>query len=121
LPQYDNTHHKRKIRIKNKYANKIVNLGRVKMPISRSEFESRQILSEIEKRVISFLERNRDKAFTFGEIMDGIHFQTDFSDFLKAILSGISIMGFPLILNNLVTKGKIRMDIINGNNYYAAK
>jgi len=91
------------------------------MPIDRSEFESGRVLTEIEKAVISFLERNRNKAFTMGEIMDGINFQTSFSDFWKAIISGLAIVGFQSFLNNLVTSGKIRMNIIYGIYYYMAK
>jgi len=91
------------------------------MPISRNEFESGQILTQLEKSIVSFLEKNRDRAFTMGEIMDGINIQTDFSDIFKAIVSGIYIFGFPSILNNLVAKGKIRMNIIQGLYYYMAK
>jgi len=95
------------------------------MPISKDEFESGRVLTELEKSVISFLERNRNKAFTIGEIMDGINIQTNFSDFWKAILSArahtIAIVGFHSILTNLVTSGKIRMNIIHGVYYYMAK
>ena len=95
------------------------------MPISKAEFESGRGLTELEKSVISFLERNRNKAFTIGEIMDGINIQTNFSDFWKAILStrahAITIIGFHSILTNLVTSGKTRMNIIHGIYYYMAK
>jgi len=91
------------------------------MPISKDEFESGRVLTELEKSVISFLERNRNKAFEIGEIMDSINIQTNFSDLWKAIASGIFIFGFPSILNNLVTSGKIRMNIIRGIYYYMAK
>jgi len=91
------------------------------MPISKDEFESGRVLTELEKSVISFLERNRNKAFTIGEIMDSINIQTNFSDLWKSIASGIFIFGFPSILNNLVTSGKIRMNIIHGIYYYMTK
>ena len=91
------------------------------MPIDRSEFESGRVLTETEKAVISFLERNRNRAFTMGEIMDGINIQTSFSDFWKTIISGIAIVGFQSILSNLFTSGKIRMNIIDGIYYYMAK
>jgi hypothetical protein len=91
------------------------------MPISKSEFESGKVLSQLEKSVIAFLERNRDKAFTVNEIMDGINIQTDFRDLWKAIVSGIFILWFPSMLNNLVTQEKIRMNIIQGIYYYMAK
>jgi hypothetical protein len=92
-----------------------------KTPISKSEFESGKVLSDLEKAVIAFLERNRDKAFNVSDIMDGINIQTDFRDFWKAIASGIIVLGFPSILNNLVTSGKIRVNIIQGIYYYMAK
>ena len=91
------------------------------MPISRSEFESGKILSQLERAVIAFLEKNPDKAFTMNEIMDGINIQTDFRDFWKALASGIIILGFPSFLNNLVTERKIRVNLIQGTYYYMAK
>ena len=95
------------------------------MPISKDEFESGRVLTELEKSVISFLERNRNKAFTIGEIVGGINIQTNFSDFWKAIISvrahAIAIIGFHSILTNLVISGKIRMNIIHGIYYYMAK
>jgi len=91
------------------------------MPIDRDEFESGKVLGDLEKKVIAFLEKNRNKAFTSDEIFDGINMQTDFRDFWKAIGSSIVIFGFPYLLNNLVNKGKIRMNIINGTYYYMAK
>jgi hypothetical protein len=91
------------------------------MPISKSEFESGQVLSEVEKAILTFLATNRNNAFTMGEIMDGINIQTDFRDLWKAVVSGIAIVGFQSILNNLVTSGKIRVNIIQGTYYYMAK
>jgi len=91
------------------------------MPVSRSEFESGQILTELESRIITFLGKNRTQAFTSNEIMDGINFQTDFSNIVVAILSGLSVLGFPTILKDLVTKGKIRTNIIQGQYYFMAK
>ena len=91
------------------------------MPISRDEFESGQVLTALERRIISFLDKNRDRAFASNEIMDGINLQTDFGDVLKAIVSGLIIFGFPSILRDLVVKGKIRMDFIGGRYYYMAK
>jgi hypothetical protein len=91
------------------------------MPISRGEFESGKVLSDLEKRVIAFLDKNRDKAFTVDEIADGINIQTDFRDLWRAIASGLFILAFPSLLNNLVTSGKIRINIIKGTYYYMAK
>lgn len=91
------------------------------MPISKSEFESGQVLSDVEKAILHFLANNRHNAYTMGEIMDGINIQTSFSDLWKAIISGIAIVGFQSILNNLVTSGKIRANIIQGTYYYMAK
>lgn len=91
------------------------------MPISRSEFESGRVLTDLEKAVVRFLNADRDNAYTMGDIMDGINIQTDFSDLWKAILSGIFVFGFADILNNLVLKEEIKSNIVNGMNYYAAK
>lgn len=91
------------------------------MPIDRSEFESGQILNQVEKAVISFLNVNQNKAFTISEITDGIDLQGSFKDLWNVILFVIGIAAFQLILNNLVTSGKIRMNIIKGMPYYMAK
>jgi hypothetical protein len=91
------------------------------MPISKKEFESGRILSQLEIAVITFLERHPDQAFTMNEIMDGINIQTDFRDFWKALASGIIILGFPSFLNNLATEGKIRINLIQGIYYYMSK
>jgi hypothetical protein len=91
------------------------------MPIEKSEFDSGVVLSELEKSAVSFLENNRDKAFTMLEIMDGIDLQTDYGDLWKAIESGIIVFGMPAILSNLVSKGKIKTNIVKGTLYYMAK
>jgi hypothetical protein len=91
------------------------------MPIDRGEFESGQILNQVEKAVISFLNVNKNKAFTISEIMDGINLQASFKDLWNVILFVIGIAAFHLILNSLVTSGKIRMNIIKGMLYYMAK
>lgn len=91
------------------------------MPISRNEFEEGQILTDIEKTIISFLEKNRNTAYTSIEIMDGINFQRNYSDLWKIIISGLALWGFPQILNGLVAKGKIKYNIIKGEYYYTAK
>jgi len=91
------------------------------MPISRKEFESGQVVTELERTVVTFLEGHRGYAYTMGEIMDGINIQTSFSDLWKAIVSGLFIFGFADFLNNLVMQGKIKSNIINGMNYYTAK
>jgi len=96
-------------------------LEKNKMPISRSEFESGKVLSEVEKAIVAYLERNRNNAYTMGEIMDGINFQTDFRDLWKAVLSGIAVVGLQVTLNNLVTEKRIRVNIIQGTYYYMAK
>ena len=91
------------------------------MPIERNEFESGQVLTRLEKAVIAFLEKNRDKAYEANEIMDGINIQTDFRDLWKSIASGIFIIWFPSMLNSLVTGKKIRSNVIQGTYYYMAK
>jgi len=90
------------------------------MPISKDEFESGQILSEVEKAILHFLATNLGNAYTMVEIMEGIDIQTSFSDLWKAIVSGIAIVGFQSILNNLVTNRKIKVNIIRGTYYYMA-
>lgn len=91
------------------------------MPITRREFESGRVLSDLEIAVVHFLNTHSDNAYTMDEIMDGINIQTDFSDLWKAILSGVFVFGFADFLNNLVANNEIKSNIINGMNYYTAK
>jgi hypothetical protein len=91
------------------------------MPIDKEEFESGHILTDVEKKIISFLESNPNKAFTSDEIIDGINMQADFTDFFKAVTSGLNLLGFPYILSSLVNEGRIRTNFINGTYYYIAK
>ena len=91
------------------------------MPIDKSEFDAGVVLIELEKSAVSFLEKNRNNAFTMLEIMDGINLETNFGDLWKAIASGIIVFGMPTILSNLVAKGKIKTNIIKGTLYYMAK
>jgi hypothetical protein len=56
-----------------------------------------------------------------NEIMEGISLQTSYHDFWLAIASGIIMMTFPTMLNNLANSGKIRVNLIRGMYYYMAK
>ena len=91
------------------------------MTTNHEEFEPKQIQTNIEKAIISFLNKNRRRAFRSVEIMDGINFQTEFSNIFRALFSGIAIFAFPSILNNLVSRGKIKSKIIHGEFCYMAK
>jgi hypothetical protein len=53
--------------------------------------------------------------------MDGINFRTDFNNIVVAFLSGITILGFPMILKDSAAEGKIRLNIIQGQYYSMAK
>ena len=91
------------------------------MPISKKEFEAGEILSDLEKKIISFLNDHRDNAFESNEIMKGTKFRADFSSLPMALISTIGIAGFTVTLDDLAKKGKIRKKIINGKFYYMAR
>ncbi len=91
------------------------------MPIDKDEFDSGKILGDVEKAVISFLKKNPNKAYTVSEIIEGINLQADFHDFWNVVLSFLGMVMFQSILNNLVTCGKIKMNVIKGVYYYMAK
>ena len=55
-----------------------------------------------------------------GEIMDGINIQRSFSDLWKAMISVGVIFSFQTILNDLITREKIKTNLINGTYYYMA-
>lgn len=91
------------------------------MPISRKEFEAGEVLSTLEKKIISFLDSHRDEAFEVNEIRKGVNFRVDFSSFGMAVLSTISIVGFVTTIDDLARRGKIEKKIIEGKPYYTAK
>ena len=90
------------------------------MPITKKEFEQGKVMSDIKKTVIAFLKKNHENAYTMTDIMDGINFQTKYSDLWHTIISGVALYGFQLILNELINEGEIRVNIINGIYYYMA-
>jgi len=90
------------------------------MPISKKEFEAGEILSELEKKIITFLENHRDDAFKSNEIMKGVKFRANFSSLPMTLLSSLGIFGFSLTLDDLVRKGKIRKKYIKDEFYYMA-
>ena len=91
------------------------------MPISKKEFEAGEILSKLEKNIITFLNDHRSNAFESNEIMKGVNFKADFSSISMALLSTIGIAGFTVTLDDLARREKIKKKIINGKFYYMAR
>lgn len=88
------------------------------MPIDKEEFENANLQSEVEESIISFLNQRKEGAFTPQEIMDGVHFHTDFSTPETAMMSTFAITDFTSILHDLARERKVTMKTIGGRLYY---
>jgi len=82
------------------------------MPIKRKEYDEGEILSELEKKIVTFLEENKSQSFLPNEIMDGVKMEADYSSFGLSILSVLSILNFGSVLDGLVVKRKIEKKCI---------
>jgi hypothetical protein len=90
------------------------------MPIDKQEFQNGKIHSTLEEEILTFLSERRDRAFTSQEIMEGIHYHTEFSTPEISKMSTFAISDFTAFLHDLVEKGKINMKIVRGRMYIVA-
>lgn len=90
------------------------------MPIDKEEFQDGKIHSTLEQEILTFLNERRDRAFTSQEIMEGIHYHTEFSTPEISKMSTFAIADFTAFLHDLVEKGKINMKIVRGRMYIVA-
>ena len=90
------------------------------MPIKGKEFKAGKLESELEKKIVSFFNENKEEAFEPNEIIDAVNFQTDYSTLKESMVSNIGIHGFIATLDELVSKGKIEKKFINDRFYYRA-
>lgn len=88
------------------------------MPINKTEFKSGKLSQEVENDVISFLNERKEMAFTSQEIMDGVHFQTNFSTLETSRLSTFAVADFISLLYEMVNRGKVTNKIVEGQMYF---
>ena len=89
------------------------------MPIDKKEFQNGKKLSEIDDGILVFLKERKENAFTSHEIMEGVNFHTNFSTFETTRISTFATADFSTLLHELVSKGKIRSKIVEGQMYFA--
>jgi len=89
------------------------------MPIDKKEFQTGKNLSQIEDGIIAFLKERKENAFTSHEIMEGVNFHTTFTTFETTRISTFATADFTTLLHELVSKGKIKSKIVEGQMYFA--
>ena len=90
------------------------------MPVNKEEFEVGKLRRMVEEEITSFLKERKEGAFTSQEIMEGIHYHTDFSTSEIARMSTFAIADFSALLYDLTKKGTIRMKAVRGRMYFMA-
>jgi hypothetical protein len=90
------------------------------MPVSKQEFKNGKLHSKIEEEIVSFLTERNDRAFTSQEIMEGIHYHTEFNTPEIAKMSTFAVADFTTFLHHLVEREKIKMKVVRGRMYFIA-
>lgn len=91
------------------------------MPIEKERFQSGKLYNEVENEIASFLNERKEKAFTSKEIMEGVHFQSDFTNPEIARMSTFAIADFTTLLYDLVREGRVMMKVVEGQMYFLAE
>jgi len=89
------------------------------MPIDKTEFQKGKNQTEIEDNILAFLNERKENAFTSNEVMEGVNFHSNFSTLETTRISTFAIADFNAILHDLVSKGRIRVKIVEGQVYFA--
>lgn len=89
------------------------------MPIDKEEFE--KVSKSLEKEIISFLNKHKEKAFTSDEIMKSTNFKADFDLPETTKISTFVVANFVAVLHDLVRKGKIERKVVNNRMYFIAR
>ncbi|MCW3982023.1 MAG: hypothetical protein NWE81_02780 [Candidatus Bathyarchaeota archaeon] len=90
------------------------------MPINKKEFRNGKLHSEVEEKVVSFLNERKDRAFTSQEVMEGIHYHTEFSTPEITKMSAFAVADFTSLLYDLAKRGTIKMKIVRGRMFFIA-
>lgn len=90
------------------------------MPINKKEFQNGKLHSEVEEKVVSFLNERKNRAFTSQEVMEGIHYHTEFSTAEIAKMSTFAVADFTSLLYDLAKRETIKMKIVRGRMFFIA-
>lgn len=91
-------------------------VGGIEMPISRDEFEKERKIDLREEMVVSFLEKNKDKAFTVREIASALGIPL----LEESILNSFSnYFRFISILSRLENEGRIIKKRVDFEDFYS--
>ncbi len=88
------------------------------MPVYKTEFQAGKLSQDVENDIIAFIKERKDMAFTSKEIMDGVHFQTDFNTLETSGMSTFAVADFIALLYEMVNKGKLTNKIVEGHMYF---
>lgn len=83
------------------------------MPISKKEWDVGRKWDTLEARILSFLHNNRDKALTSTEIMHGIGYTSQGTDFMGLVGTIASIWTINNALITLVKEGSVKARVID--------
>jgi hypothetical protein len=87
------------------------NAFRIKLPISRAEFEKGRPIKRLEEQVLRFLTERRGQAYTIMEIVDEL-IQPRIEDFPSVMRYGSHLTSVQVVLDNLMGKGEVLGKII---------
>ena len=102
----------------------MIEQGIEKTPISKDEWDSGRKWETPEARILLFLRKNRDKAFTLAEIIQGIGYITKWEDIWGLVGCVANLWTVQNALETLIkeatVKAKIIKKAIGDDTYYTA-
>ena len=87
-------------------------------PIGRKEFEKGSI--NLKEEILTFLNTNKDKAYTADEIMNATSIQTRFDLVVAPKISVFVSANFIAFLNDLAADGWVQRKVVNNRMYFTA-
>lgn len=94
------------------------------MPIKKGEWDRGRKWNTTEEKVLTFLRKNKDTAFTSSEVYSGIY-RASGHGFLSLIGAIVTSMSVDDALNTLIKEGTVKAKIVQGTvgeeTYYLAR
>src|SRR5208337_5372868 len=87
------------------------NAFRIKLPISKAEFEKGRPIKRQEEQVLRFLTESRGQAYTIMEIVDELT-QPRIKDFPKVMRYGPLLTSVQVVLDDLMGKGEVLGNVV---------
>jgi hypothetical protein len=85
------------------------------MPIGKEEWDSACKSDTFEKRILSFLRKNRDNAYTLPEIVSALGYSIEIRDFGSFVGGVAGYWLFQNAIENLVKEGSLEARKIKQN------